>query len=508
MAGYFGKIQMREFKSWHDGITKKNHISSIYKRAPQRVSDLMVQLLAFRRGRTLETFLSQFPVREFETDDDYIWDVIGSSRKNIALKEARDEDGKVVTTSYEENNGNVGAGTAPFFLVFEEAWFAKGEFIVGNLNEVYQFRILDEPRMEGTDAVYKVELAGGNTDGVPYERLLPGERFSVEAAFVEGGLSRKVGGVRFAAPVSMRNEWSHVRIKHKVSGDMLDSKLICQFPIAKETNGRYQVQKVNTWMHYVDFKVEEQFSDYKNNAIAFSRSNRNKNGEYMNIGDSGEAIRTGAGLFEQIETGNVTYYNKFSLKLIEDALLELSAAKLDFGERVFVMHTGERGAIQFHKAITREVSGWTMFTLDNNSTGVIQKVKSPLHQNALAAGYQFVEYRAPNNVVLKIVIDDYLDDPVRNKMPHPLGGPASSYRYTIFDIGSMDQPNIQKCQIKGRPEYRGYQWGLRNPFTGSGDNPYMSYDEDSAMIHKMATLGVCVLDPTRCFSIIPEVLSD
>lgn len=34
----------------------------------------MVQLLAFNRGKTLDTFLSQFPVKEFETDDEYYWD--------------------------------------------------------------------------------------------------------------------------------------------------------------------------------------------------------------------------------------------------------------------------------------------------------------------------------------------------------------------------------------------------------------------------------------------------
>ena len=40
---------------------------------------------------------------------------------------------------------------------------------------------------------------------------------------------------------------------------------------------------------------------------------------------------------------------------------------------------------------------------------------------------------------------------------HPNGGPAFSYRYDIMDIGTMDQPNIFKCQIKGQPEVRGYQ---------------------------------------------------
>lgn len=41
------------------------------------------------------------------------------------------------------------------------------EYIVGNLNELYQFRILGDPKMEGSNAVYKCELAGGNTLGVP-----------------------------------------------------------------------------------------------------------------------------------------------------------------------------------------------------------------------------------------------------------------------------------------------------------------------------------------------------
>lgn len=42
--------------------------------------------------------------------------------------------------------------------------------------------------------------------------------------------------------------------------------------------------------------MEEQFAEYKNNALVFGRSNRNQNGEYLNIGESGNAIKTGAGL--------------------------------------------------------------------------------------------------------------------------------------------------------------------------------------------------------------------
>ena len=67
--------------------------------------------------------------------------------------------------------------------------------------------------------------------------------------------------------------------------------------------------------------------------------------------------------------------------------------------------------------------------------------------------------------------------------------------------------NIFKCKIKGSGEHRGYQFGLRNPFTGEMNNMNMSYDEDSAVFHRMATLGICLLDPTRTMSLIPAILA-
>lgn len=334
------------------------------------------------------------------------------------------------------------------------------EYIVGNLNEIYQFRILGDPRMEGTNAVYRVELAGGNTLGCPAERLLAGERFSKEAAFVEKELSRKVGDLRFSSPVSMRNEWSTIRKQHKVPGSMLNKKLAVGIPVTKEINGRYTKTVHNMWMHNVEWQFEQEFSEEKNNALAFGRSNRNSNGEYMNFGKSGNPIKTGAGLFEQMEVGNTLYYNTFSIKLIEDALYELSAAKLDMNDRYFLIKTGERGAIQFHKAVLQTVSGWTQFTLNGDQLGIVQKTQSNLHSNALSAGFQFVEYKAPNGVRVKIDVDPYYDDPVRNKIQHPNGGPAFSYRYDIMYIGTMDQPNIFKCKIKGQDEFRGYQYEL------------------------------------------------
>ena len=125
--------------------------------------------------------------KEFENDSEYTWDVQSSSRRNIPLVEARDENGTKI------DSGAAGEGGAPFYLVFGEDWWGDGEVIVGEKNEVYPCRILGDARMEGTNAVYKVELMGGITSGMPAEELQAGKRFSVEYAPVERELSRKVG---------------------------------------------------------------------------------------------------------------------------------------------------------------------------------------------------------------------------------------------------------------------------------------------------------------------------
>ena len=103
-------------------------------------------------------------------------------------------------------------------------------------------------------------------------------------------MSRGVGDVRFTSPIAMRNEWSAIRIKHKVPGNMLGKKLAVGIPFV-DASGKKVVQ--NRWMHHVDYTVEETFSEEKNNLIMYGRSNRNRNGEYLNFGKSGNVIKQG-----------------------------------------------------------------------------------------------------------------------------------------------------------------------------------------------------------------------
>jgi hypothetical protein len=380
--------------------------------------------------------------------------------------------------------------------------------LAGEKNEIYPLRILGDPTVEGNYSVYKVELMGAVYSGMPGEELQPGKRFSFEYNPIEKDLSRKVGDIRYASPISMRNEFSKIRLQTKAGGQMLNKKLMMPIPFTTATGKEVTV---TMWMHHVEYVLEETFSQQKNTILMYGRSNRSKNGEYANVGKSGGLIQQGAGIREQMEYGNVYYYNDFDLKLIEDILFELSTNALDMNKRTFILETGQRGAKLFSDAVSRYAGSWIPYVNGLRMGGnpaMLKNVSSELHSNALSGGFQFVEWMFNNNITVKVSVNPVYDDTVRNKIQHPLGGVAESYRFDIFDLGNSGQPNIQIARVRGEEDYRGYQWGpFRNAFTGERNNSSASYDEDSSVIHRMATMGAIVYDPNRCMSLIPAILS-
>lgn len=487
-------------KKWK-GLQTHNSLAAMALRSPQMATNAFVRLLGYKYGNTLDTLMSKFGVTTFQTSDEYKWNLLGPGKRNFPLLYACDEAGNKVD---DNSPAMIGAHQAPFTLVFQEDWTWRGATIVGNLNEAYQMVVIEEPRLIGNCTAYKVYLSGLNTEGIPSERLMPGEKFSFEANYVSDDMSREVGDLLGSTHTEMRNEFSTVRSRHKVGGKMLDDKLAVGLPIIDENGNK---KTVDTWMLYIDWLFEKEFRDMKNNALAYGVSNRDANGEYHDFDPSGRAIKKSAGLYQQLELGNTMYVNEFNLRVLERTLLDLCTGKIDYANRHFTLITGDAGALDFHRAILNETQGWTQIDIDNSSINAIQKVKSPYHQNSLSAGFQFTQWRSPMGLIIDVLVDQSYNDPVRNKIQMPDGTLAYSHRMDIMDIGTAEEKNVFKVAVSSLPERRGYQAGpFGNPFTGEIGNTHASYDEDSAVVHKIATLGICVLDPTRTISIIPNVL--
>ena len=509
MPGQLGRNQMTGVTAWKGTVTKDNHLYNMFRTNPQKASEVMTVLMSAMHLPTLNSYLStEVPTKAYDDDSDLFWDVVASSRRNIPLVEARRIDGSLV----EAGQVNVGMGFETFYLVFGTDWFPKGVVIWGNLNEVYPIMVMDEPKIEGTNYVYECQLFGANGAlGIPADRLLIGERFSIGYAPIEDNFSRKVGDIHFTTPVSMRSEFMHVRIGHKIGGKELGKRLSCNIPVSKEVNGKMVTTVVNRWILNVTWKLEEEFEEYKNNALYRGVSTRLENGEYSNFGFSGLPNKQGAGLRELMKAGHYQQYTKFSLELIENALMEISAGKLDFKNRKFVVRTGERGLRQVNRAAKDTLSGWiSMF--GNRDLNPAFLTKGPetnfTNGNARTMSEEMItRWITATGLDVTFMVESSFDDDVTNKVQHPLGGPAESYRYEIFYAGDEEQPNVQKCVVKSEPDRRGYQWGpFANPFTGDVNNMSASFDEDAAVAHYKSTLGIPAYDPSRMITLEPAIL--
>lgn len=501
-----GKFVMTKGKFW-SGLTTRNHLGAIYGLKPQLASKITGILLQKAGMKNLDTVLSKIPVKYLEDEGDFIWKLVGSHERNIPLIEARFA-GAVVQTG----DAGVGSYREEIELVFGERWFTDVHVIAGNKPDVYQYRILEDPKPEGANRwVYTVEVWGGQETmaGVPGDELLKGERFSIEGAPVERTMSKKGADITFTSPYTLKNTMSQLRVEHTVPGNMINCKLnttdVFYSKIESvDPNNPKQKHVSNTWMQETYWRFEQHLSRLKAYTVMFGKTNRSEDGKFLNTGKSGFTIEQGSGIREQMDVSNVVTYNTFSLRVLEDMLFELSEGKLEFSERNFVLRTGERGAAQFNRAVNNDGTAWTNITQNNPS--VIQKTSSPLHSNSFKAGYQFTEYEFANSIKVMIEVDPMYDDRVRNKIEHPDGGLAESYRYDILYIGSTEEPNIQKVMVKGEEEYRGYQAGFRNPLNGERDINYMGRMEDSATVTAYCVLGAMVKDPSRTASLVPAVL--
>ena len=163
--------------------------------------------------------------------------------------------------------------------------------IVGELNEFYQFRIIEEPVSEGPNTVYTVQLMAGAETGVPNEEIETGKRFSHEFDPVESELSRRVGGIRKAIPTKMRNEWTTLRKYMKFTGKAdKQLRLDVDIPVYNPDSGEKQI--VKSWFDNELWIFNNEWQRDKNKAFIYSRSNRNSNGTYYNYGESGNVIDT------------------------------------------------------------------------------------------------------------------------------------------------------------------------------------------------------------------------
>lgn len=474
------------------GLTTENHLAAIYGLDVQEASDLVTMLHQINSGMDLDTFLSQFGVKYFDSDEDFRWLLQGNSRKNVPLVRA-EIDGTAVTAA-----SQAGLGGGEFTLVFNEDFFSDVDLIVGEKNERYSIQILDVPSQVGTEVHYRCKLfTKDNTLFIPFAEIVNGKRFSRDWSPVERTLSVKGSHVNYTSPFSMINTFTSIRMQDVRPGNMIAKPVAFSWQV----QGEGGTETKTTWMQYADWEFEQQFKEMKSRLLMFAVSNRNDDGSYTAKGKSGYEIKQGAGIRQQMESSNVAYYNTFDIKWATTILLDLSVNRLTRDEREFIFRTGEWGMYQFSESLEDYSALYTPLQ-------VTERVYSG-KGNTLGYKGQFLEFMGPQGVKITLSHEPMNDNPTRNKIYHPDGGLAESYRYDVLDVGTSNgASNIQKTMAKNQPEIMAYIPGLRNPYTPDGKMTMAAHSVDGYEFHRMTTCGSMVTDPTRCVAMIPNLLSD
>lgn len=472
------------------GLITKAHLGYRFGIEPQQASKVATMIHQANLGATVNAYLNQFPTKTFETDDDFTWDITTNGKKNVPLAKAEITIGTDLAAT-----DQAGLNYSEFYLYFYEAYFTDVNLIVGERNEIYPIQVLDDPVNVGGLYRYRVRLLTGDENlFVPFEELQAGKRFSKEFSPVEKELSVKGGGVHYTFPYKMMNAFTMIRMQDTIPGNMIERPVKFSWidPATKKL--------MTTWMDYRSYELEMQYQDEINHMIVYAQANKTSAGKYMQHGKSGRVLQMGAGIKQQMEAANYNTYNSFDIKKFTEMLLDLTVGKIVMGQREVTVLTGEWGMYQFHEALENYT---TLYTPARDNHRIYSG-----GGNTMGFRGQFLEYIGPNGIKVNIVHDALKDDFARNKIRYPgKQGFAESYVYDILNMGTSDgRPNIQKVALAKFGDIRGYEPGLRDPFTIGQTNRVMSNPKDAWTEHRAYTGGAIVYDPTRTATYKPIIL--
>jgi len=489
-------LQIVDPKHW-SGLTRESHLGWLGMQEPEIISTVMNRLYELNVGAdNFVSFMNKLPTEWINDDVVYRWFLQGSDERSIPLVLATtDAAGATAVTDVLQPGLNRGI----FYMWFTERYFEATSHIVGDQPEVYQLRVLEDPIQVGNLWRYRVQLfTGDDTLWIPATSLARNTMWSELFGMVEQELSKRGNGVHHTAPYQMENVLSMIRKNYQVPGNMISKGK--NKPLAFAFIDQYGKTQTR-WIDKLGWDFYVQFQRDKSRLLAYGKSNKLTDGTYGHTGESGNIIRSGFGMYDQMEYGNILTYSTFSLDMLTDFAMDMSYGKIPEDKREFILSTGEYGAYQFHKDAVNKANAITYLNANVN-------IKTDGGKLTLDEG-QFLNYVAVNGIKFKLTIDP-MKDGYPNTLRHPDGGLASSYIYDIFDVGTTGgMSNISKVSVKDEEEYFGYIPGLRDPFSPYNNRTeprLMATPVDGYSVFKGFIGGVKITNPKKTARIIPSIL--
>ncbi len=474
-------LQLTAPKNW-SGLTTDNHLHAIYQRDVQLYSDIMTQIFNMQGKYGLESFLSKYPTKYLDTDADFKWYLKGDDRKAVTI-----------TGFSAADSLRPGINKGFFQLKLAERYYQASDFLTFD-DKRFGVLLMDDGVADGTDWVFTVQhMKGDNSFFIPPTLMTAGRKVSKQNNADTNVLGKSYGGVEHSSHFEMRNSFSTGSKEIIVPANIAGGNGALAIGMTTPDG-----EKVMTWTRYQDIKAEWQLRQEKSKRLLLDQSNKNSDGTYSQKASSGFVIKQGSGLREQIAPAYQFYYNTLTLDYIYEVCLNLSINILEESKREFVMMTGERGMIKFHRLIEDKVALVMPYGNEKRLGGSGQE---------LTLEGQYIKVKLPQGIILTVVHMPEYDDPIDNRMPHPEGGFTENYRYTIMNIGadSNGVPNIQRIEPKGLGNKKWYVAGSTSPFGplngGAGSSKVDGYE-----VYYRYTQGIVLNNPLSAAELIPNIV--
>jgi len=499
MSVKISKMQILDPQYWGK-LTREEHLGWMGMQDPQWISKFIDRVYEVNYGAdNIVSFIDKFPVRYLDEDVPFRWALQGSEERNIELIAATLTADPTGTQIADSDKAGLGFGT--FYMWFAEDFFSATSVMVGHHPEKYSLRVTTDPVQVGNLYGYTVQIVSGDsTKFIDADEVAVGTRWSEEFGLVEQTLSIRGTEVKHASHFVLENEFSMIRKNYEVPGNMISKGKVA--PLAFKFLDQ-EGKEHTAWLSKLEWDFLTQFRRDKARLLLGGKSTKAADGTHGIKGESGNVVKAGFGLYEQMEGGNMLFYNDFSLDAITDFAMDISVGKVKEDKRELVLSTGEYGAYQIHKALSTRGGEISWLRSSHNFIDAGEgKMK-------LTEG-QLVEYEFVNGIKFKLMIDPMKDDPVRNKIRHPKGGLASSYIYDIWNFGTSNgAPNIQRVAVKGEEEIYRFVPGMRDAFTSYNNlsSPAATATlKDGYTVGKMFQGAIQVNNILKTGRIIPSIL--
>lgn len=472
-------LQVRQSTGRHSTMTLQNHLSSAYLTKPEIISNAIVN--TYKRVYPIQ-FLTQAlgKIKELELGNrEYKWYLSGDDERAISI----------IANLTTINPTTPGINNSLVTVRVAEDWFRRADVLVAD-SRSYRFRVKDDPYFDGAGWVLVMQYLSPNGDPTSFAdplQIAAGKRLSKEYS-LQGEMSFS-GSTTYSHPFEMKNHLTTIGKTAQVSRSAATDVLAVQ---VQSESGK----STNMWVQHNEWVMMEQWMREKERLLMYETYSADPQGVTPTRDFNGTPLYRGAGIRAQIMEANQREYTTFSETLLRDFMADLSINIAPQSSRQFVALTGERGMIEFDRAMKSAASQFQL--VDSKFiTGTGQE---------LVLGGQFNTYLGPNNTKFTLVHFPLYDNVQGNRERHfQSGAPIESYRFTILDYGiNGGESNIQYVHKK---DSKDILWHVNGSIDAMGNtakslSTARSNNYDGYSVHALSECGVMIKNPTACGELI------